>query len=1378
LIFNGDLESTTQTVHYRQSATWLPATFASGWGRANIGTPDVFTDNTFGTCGSINDLSANPANSTCYPEACVSDNNFGYQLPRPHTAVDDQNTTPNHNYVFLHNSEYLQQHLSAPLVAGSCYHLQFWVSRCDKDGQESRMQAVFSATDMNNNTTGPIAPPADALVLTNHHFNEQKLNSGAHMGWELVEFDFIAVPNCNYLTIGIFDNTNTNAGTVTQSESTVPGDCMTCGTANCITTGLYFGLHAYFVDDISLKPAAGTFVASHAFTNATIVAANSYSNSSILLTGQINISGTVTWTNCDVRCNIDAIITIPAGATLNIDRTSLSAGCNLMWKGIVVNGNGKLIMSSASIADAITGVTFNQGQWQISGPNSINSRFDRNVTDIIINNSSTSATNIIKATTFDHTQPLLDPSQTTNGYGTTGIVFNAQTPTSAIVETVGGVNNGDGCTFLGGVNGITSVKRNIKVIGCTFTNITLYDIYFQGNDYPTKRSLTVSGSKFNSTQTATDWGIFCTTSTNLSVKASKFDRKALGIAWYDSPNCDLTIGQAGSTSQDAQQGNIFTSCVYGVAVYNDRSIVNSTVQYAGGNFSTGNIYTDVVIANNSFFGNITNPSNVITDDEQNALWMAEPNSGSDVSYHSLNISQNYLQGCKSGIELWNINGWGIYPPAVPSGISVPSTNFAFKIENNTVHTSTTYTPLARGITIRNSPGTYVDANQVVSDDPNHWQNYGVWLDHSYNTELVGNFVQAGTGIVVGGNNIGSDIHCNTIYASSCGIDLAYSQLRSQGVYHGIYSSSGSESFNNYFTGSVPYHVDFLNYYCNNSINQWIWDGSMTTFLPTVKDASSGFFEHNGHIGSILSPPLPNSSIAVTGTDNCSTYPDYHRLSGTQVPAGNTNVAQSLSDPVAQWVADYIYQVNKENGMSGSSGQASQNIKRIIKIENAITEQDFNLANAQMSGFTPSNTVEQNYKDYLTVLLAVDNPVRTATQPEKNILIAIAQQNPRVGGPSVYLARAYLFYSDRMTFQDEDYAEPKIYGTAYIQSPCCLTPASGTTLTLVDAGGTELPMNGAKVYQDGSFAFDPFELSYYSSLNPTTLYRIAEKQPSKFTSLGKDFKTISDWIAVSPVTVYLGGAKLDTTKVTVTQDTVIARVTSVPDGYGNTVSISTTNSTNSDFVVQKTNASNQLIWSRTFDGPSSGADSTESVAVDNEGSVYVAGKVWNGNHYDFQTLKYDSTGFLTWSSLLEDTLGRNNEPIGIGVCSWDHSVYVAGKCCSGNQVHYRYAKYTQCITTTSNRVMQQDLDTPTPTMPTFIEYYPNPNDGKFNIVLKNSTGGVFILMDVNGKAVLTKEITQDVTIDTGELQLSDGVYLFKFTDVSGTPQFGRLVISHN
>lgn len=70
------------------------------------------------------------------------------------------------------------------------------------------------------------------------------------------------------------------------------------------------------------------------------------------------------------------------------------------------------------------------------------------------------------------------------------------------------------------------------------------------------------------------------------------------------------------------------------------------------------------------------------------------------------------------------------------------------------------------------------------------------------------------------------------------------------------------------------------------------------------------------------------------------------------------------------------------------------------------------------------------------------------------------------------------------------------------------------------------------------------------------------------------------------------------------------------------------------ITLKYSSIGNLLWSREYTGSAPWGDFGEDIAVDSQGSVYVAGHVVGARGADFATLKYYSDGDFAWGSLYD------------------------------------------------------------------------------------------------------------------------------------------------
>ncbi|MEO5643823.1 MAG: SBBP repeat-containing protein, partial [Bacteroidia bacterium] len=1155
LITNGSFETTSGLIRYRQSSlVWNQGTFASTWG--HIHTPDLFTDN-----ASANDywFNENGANITCYPEVYAQDNQFGQQNPRTHTLAADGNTW-NHNYVMLYTSdEFIYQVLPYALTAGDCYELSFWINRADVSGMAYCAQAVVSTNDLST-VPFPIDIPSDAIYLT----TADQPNVGQQgyivdkVNWTKVTFQFKAQGGERYITIGDFDNSSEKIFFLGSTDCGSSNSCSsTCNAIIGSGNGYY-----YFYDDVSLVPISGSSFANPvSYSNTTIT--TNYTGANLLLTGDITITGNCTWSNCQVRCNASTKIFIPTGSSLTINNgTVLKAGCDLMWQGIIVEGSGKIYINSSTIEDALTALTINgTGGWEIGGTATANTYFNKNERDIVINGTS-QYTNFIKATVFDHSIPLSNPAQGIGGYGIEGIVINAQTSATAI--TIGGLNTADICQFKEGQYGIRSKDANVDVKRSFFYGIKQVAIDFQGlNPTHSLRKLTLISSGIINSKRC----ILSQHKTDLTVQSSSFGGATEhAIEWDDNHDGHLLIGD----SLIASLGNTFQNNAWtAVTAWDNKTTCpyNQNVEVATNHSGTAD-YTAITIGNN----------HIIAPYAAGGILIGEWTLGTLVPYHSLNVKSNVLDNVVKGVQLYNVKGW--IASGIPNNFFNPPPQRVF---GNMCNTQTVVVPDAFGIKIANTTGLDIRQNGVASDNAGNYLNRGIVLENSENTDVYGNILNAGTCISVGLDMLNTDLHCNWFVTYAVGVSLGWTYLRAaQNDLHG----SVLEQYNNTINAGIPWNSDISVYNSDIYHNQWVWNNAPAFCTITYTgDTGSGT--------TIISP--------VQGVDKC--------LGQFHTPVYNPGTNPQLSfpnDANAQWRADYSYEIRRLNLGIGDASIASSNIKSIIGIENNIGSGHYTDALTELNSFVATNTIEQNYKDVLTIFASINSPLqREPTETEIATLTAIAAHFARTDGAAVTLARAYLAVKYNLDFKDEHFADGEAFGTASITTPCSLEPESKTTLGFIDEYGQDAGITGTTVAPDGSFTFDPFQLAYYSGINRDSTYRIYSIHGSRFTVVNKEYKTLADWIAESPFTLSMSGATVLLDTITDSQ-TPIDTATMITNADGDLYKVGAGAGYRSSDILLEKWSKGALVWSRLYAGPvETGNDYGTSIALDDNGNVYVA-----------------------------------------------------------------------------------------------------------------------------------------------------------------------------
>jgi hypothetical protein len=88
-----------------------------------------------------------------------------------------------------------------------------------------------------------------------------------------------------------------------------------------------------------------------------------------------------------------------------------------------------------------------------------------------------------------------------------------------------------------------------------------------------------------------------------------------------------------------------------------------------------------------------------------------------------------------------------------------------------------------------------------------------------------------------------------------------------------------------------------------------------------------------------------------------------------------------------------------------------------------------------------------------------------------------------------------------------------------------------------------------------------------------------------------------------------------------------------DGNGNVFvsGFSTGNGTSDDFVTLAYSTSGTRLWTNRYDGPDSGSDQANAMAVDANGNVFVAGGTAAGGLTEFVAIKYSNSGVPLWTN---------------------------------------------------------------------------------------------------------------------------------------------------
>ncbi len=101
-------------------------------------------------------------------------------------------------------------------------------------------------------------------------------------------------------------------------------------------------------------------------------------------------------------------------------------------------------------------------------------------------------------------------------------------------------------------------------------------------------------------------------------------------------------------------------------------------------------------------------------------------------------------------------------------------------------------------------------------------------------------------------------------------------------------------------------------------------------------------------------------------------------------------------------------------------------------------------------------------------------------------------------------------------------------------------------------------------------------------------------------------------------------------------------------------------TGTDFLTLKYDPDGNLLWAARYNGPDNGDDQAIGITLDAAGNVYVSGQSWGGGtNFDFATVKYDTCGNERWVARYDGPASGADGATAIAV-DQDGNVYVTGR----------------------------------------------------------------------------------------------------------------------
>ena len=111
--------------------------------------------------------------------------------------------------------------------------------------------------------------------------------------------------------------------------------------------------------------------------------------------------------------------------------------------------------------------------------------------------------------------------------------------------------------------------------------------------------------------------------------------------------------------------------------------------------------------------------------------------------------------------------------------------------------------------------------------------------------------------------------------------------------------------------------------------------------------------------------------------------------------------------------------------------------------------------------------------------------------------------------------------------------------------------------------------------------------------------------------------------------------------------------------------------NDDFIVLKYDNTGNIVWSNLYNGIGNLTDRAVKILTDNSGNVYVTGRSNNGTDDDYYTIKYNSSGSITWQVALDN--GSDDRPSSMYIDA-SSNLYITGKSNNGSDDDIYTIKY--------------------------------------------------------------------------------------------------------
>jgi hypothetical protein len=674
----------------------------------------------------------------------------------------------------------------------------------------------------------------------------------------------------------------------------------------------------------------------------------------------------------------NAELNVNGGGNLTLTGALLQGHpCGLMWRGISVNNNNVTNASNFTminsglnlpiIYDAIRGVEVNGANVTTSLTNAL---FDKNEKGVVLNSVNPSIVNITGSNFFS-TLPLKDQTKgqvlTTSGtvrYGITGIEANT-TGTFANKLKIGSATVGN--NFKSGQFGVNAINTELVIQKNNFQTADAAAVNARSST--TVKQLDVFDNTFLNNSTDT-WAV---SGCNQDTKRNTFtNTKGFCMRWaYNGGS--FIVGDITNNSD----ANTFEG--YGWAAIAVSECANAST---------------LIEIHRNIFKNAPWAGGVII--SESTLTSASK------TYNGYRVNNNTFTNVGRAVNVVNVKGENSTTNTNWNGdLDLNSTKY--DIQNNNITFATNYDASAIAIKVENSWKNRALSNIITSDNSGNWQNNGINFLTCPNSLIKGNSVQAGIGINLGLDMLGSNVLCNTLKYCVKGIGPGWSRIRIAGTQHG---EAGIRGRQNTFISNT---YDIEMYYSYDTDYKWI--SPNTTNINYVPGGSYG----TSIIYSDTEPsPCGGGGARMAGTDDSISTEASSNYETNIIPQNyNANVAAAQAQN-KQFI-DGIAAVKINN----NAAITSNNLKALAKAQICLESKDYNGSKNHLKTLL-SNTslVEYNLATILDILTTCKEEERYEyTKTEEATILSIAASDSRIGGQGVHYARGIALASFNRLFED-------------------------------------------------------------------------------------------------------------------------------------------------------------------------------------------------------------------------------------------------------------------------------------------------------------------------------------------------------------------------